>query len=194
MKSTVTSLDKWFLIRRNPPSRGTARQSGSVGHHKSKLNPSSALFYSPRISFGFVVSHLKTFSFFSFFFFLCIVLHFFRLCICRISELDSLYFVLFFIFNGSLSKSVHSAWWHQQTVWRTWQRSGNLFFLMVSLELEWDFRLCLKSLALIWPQETHFVITQLMETSSEGCLFENFLKGEPVPAFHKGGTLRRVFC
>lgn len=112
MKSTVTSLDKWFLIRRNPPSRGTARQSGSVGHHKSKLNPSSALFYSPRISFGFVVSHLKTFLFFLFLF-LCIVLHFFRLCICRISELDSLYFVLFFIFNGSLSKSVHSAWWHQ---------------------------------------------------------------------------------
>lgn len=80
MKSTVTSLDKWFLIRRNPPSRGTARQSGSVGHHKSKLNPSSALFYSPRISFGFVVSHLKTFSFFSFFFF-CVLFCIFSGCV-----------------------------------------------------------------------------------------------------------------
>lgn len=42
VKSSVSSGDKWFLIRKNPPSRGTQRQSGPDGLHKSKLNPSSA--------------------------------------------------------------------------------------------------------------------------------------------------------
>lgn len=63
VKSAVFPQDKWFLIRRNPPTRGTPKQSGPDGLHKSKLNPSSALSIVPELILGLSAHIWRSFLF-----------------------------------------------------------------------------------------------------------------------------------